>query len=120
MAYADTDFFLALIKDEDWLKSSAKKALDEFEGDIWTSVVTVLEISLLCQREEIDLERALVDVLQIAELKGVEDDLVFQAVQYIEKEGLNVFDAFHAAFCDDVMISSDEVFDKVLSERVEL
>ncbi|MFW6048501.1 MAG: type II toxin-antitoxin system VapC family toxin [Candidatus Natronoplasma sp.] len=121
MAYADTDFFLALIKEEDWLKSHAKKVLDEYEGGIWTSIVTVLEISLLCKREDIDIERAMVDLVQIAELKGVETDLVFQAVEYMEKDGLNVFDAFHASFCDDEpMISSDKVFDKVLSERVDL
>jgi len=44
-----------------------------------------------------------------------------QAVEYMERGGLNVFDAFHASFCgEEKMISSDKVFDKVLSERVEL
>lgn len=121
MAYADTDFFLALVKDEDWLKSDARKILEKHEDDIWTSIVTVLEISLLCKREEIDIERAMVDVLQIAELKGVELDTVFEAIDYIEKDGLNVFDAFHASFCSgDKIISSDKVFDRVLEERIEL
>ncbi len=121
MAYADTDFFLALIKEEDWLKSDARKILEEYEGDIWTSIVTVLEISLLCKREDIDIERAMVDLVQIAELKEVKSDLVFQAAEYMERDGLNVFDAFHASFCGkEKMISSDKVFDRVLSERVEL
>ncbi len=121
MAYADTDFFLALVKDEDWLKSDARKILEKHEDDIWTSIVTVLEISLLCKREEIDIERAMVDVLQIAELKGVEHEIVFRAIEHMEKDGLNVFDAFHASFCgDDKMISSDKVFDRVIGERVEL
>lgn len=121
MLYADTDFFLALIKEEDWLKSDAKKVLEEHEGNIWTSITTVLEISLLCKREGIDIERAMVDVLDISELKGVERDTVFQAIDYMEREGLNVFDAFHASYCgDDKIISSDKVYDRVIEERVEL
>jgi len=121
MVYADTDFFLALIKEEDWLKSSAKKVLDDYEGEIWTSIVTVIEIALLCKRENIDIERAIVDLVQIAELEAVEIDQVFQAIEYMERDGLDVFDAFHASFCgEEKMISSDKVFDEVLSERVEL
>jgi len=121
MAYADTDFFLALVNEEDWLKSDARKVLEEYEGDIWTSIVTVLEISLLCKREDIDIERAMVDIVQIAELKDVELDNVFKAIDHIEKDGLNVFDAFRASFCSgDKIISSDKVFDRVLEERIEL
>ncbi len=32
MIYADTDFFIALLKPTDWLKDKAKKALEKYKG----------------------------------------------------------------------------------------
>ncbi len=32
MIYADMDFFLTLLKEKDWLKEKAKKALIGYEG----------------------------------------------------------------------------------------
>jgi len=34
MIYADTDFFIALVKDDDWLQQRAATLAEEHEGDI--------------------------------------------------------------------------------------
>ncbi len=47
MIYADTDFFLALLKPKDWLKQGAERLLVEHKGELVTSPVTLTELLLL-------------------------------------------------------------------------
>ena len=54
MIYADTDFFLALLKPNDWLKENAKKILNKYKGQITTSEVTFIELMLLAKRYNLD------------------------------------------------------------------
>lgn len=60
MIYADTDFFLALLKENDWLQTSAKKLLAKHKGSIWTSPVTLIELMLLAVK--CDLDPSLIDL----------------------------------------------------------
>ncbi|MEW5955727.1 MAG: pilus assembly protein, partial [Candidatus Micrarchaeota archaeon] len=60
MPYADTDFFIALLKESDWLKTSAGKSYSEYKDDLWTSVATVIELMLLAKRLGIDAEQLIV------------------------------------------------------------
>ena len=41
------------------------------------------------------------------------------AAEYI-KNGVNVFDAFHAAHCNGEIISSDHIYDKLNIKRIKL
>jgi hypothetical protein len=82
--YADLDFWLALVKNDDWLAGRAESLLDEHEGD--------LEVSL-------------------ATYEG-DPDVVYQASENID-EGLNTFDAFHAALSGGSIISSDRAYDEL-------
>ncbi|WP_456398062.1 PIN domain-containing protein [Palaeococcus sp. (in: euryarchaeotes)] len=54
MIYADTDFFLALLKPDDWLKENARKILEKYRGDITTSDATFIELLLLAERYGLD------------------------------------------------------------------
>jgi len=36
MIYADTDFFLALLKEADWLQRRAKRVYEKYKGQITT------------------------------------------------------------------------------------
>ena len=54
MVYADTDFFLALMKESDWLQEAAKRILEEYSDEIWTSPVTLIELLLLAVTEQIE------------------------------------------------------------------
>ncbi len=121
MIYADSDFFLALLKRDDWLKQNAKRIYQKYKGQIWTSGVTLIEMLLICEEYELDPERVIVDILEIAEIRGIDVNKVLLAAHFMKEENLNVFDSMHASFCgEDVIISSDKAFDRIGLKRIKL
>lgn len=118
MIYADTDFFLALVKDDDWLQERAAAIALENEGDIYTSRATLLELLVISDRFEFDRMEALAYALEIAEIPE-DEDVLFQAADYMEQDDLTAFDAYHVAYADeDPIISSDKSFDDVTDDRL--
>lgn len=119
MPYADTDFFLALAKEDDWLSQPAREILRKYEGEIRTGLATFIEIAYNAEEYEIDLEATAATILEIADLEA-DEQVVFQAYAYIE-EGLNVMDAFHAATAQgDAIVSSDQAYDEIGLDRIAL
>ncbi len=120
MIYADTDFFMALLKPSDWLKKSARKLLKQYQGKIFTSQMTLVELLLLAVENKLDPERLLLDAMGIAQI--IEDvHPILVAAHYIKEKQANVFDALHASFCGkNKIISSDKIFDKLGLERIPL
>ena len=119
--FADTDFLLALVKGSDWLKKNAENILEKHKGRISTSVSVVIESALVCKRLKISVVDAFVCIFEFVEINEETYRLCLDAALYIEKDRLNVFDAFHAAYCgSDAIISSDTVYDKLGMERVKL
>lgn len=116
--YADTDFWLALLKDDDWLADRAEKRLAEYGDDLEVSLATFVELFLVEERYDFDRERAVLAILELAET-DVDPDVLFQASEFVA-DGLNAFDAFHAALATDGILSSDQAFDDVAVERVPL
>ena len=55
--YAETDFLLALVKDEDWLGERAEAVYRDHGDDLWTSRLTLVELLLVADREGMDAER---------------------------------------------------------------
>lgn len=120
MMYADTDFFLALVKDDDWLQERAATIALENDGDIYTSRATLLELLVISDRFQFDRMEALTYALEIAEIPE-DEDVLFQAADYMEQHGLTAFDAYHLAYAgDDAVISSDNAFDDVTDDRIAL
>lgn len=122
MIYADTDFFLALLKKTDWLKESAKKILSRQSGNIFTSPVTLIELLLVAEECELDPERLIIDVLKIVHVVGGEGQKFVHAARLVKYEGVGVFDSLHAAWCGKggTIISSDKVFDRLGLQRISL
>ena len=122
MVYADTDFFLALLKEEDWLQESARKLLHEHKGKIWTSSATLIELLLVADEFNLGPERLVADVLKIAQLKASSPNEFIMAAHNMAKYNVTTFDALHAAFCgnDTEIISSDKVFDRLGLTRIPL
>jgi predicted nucleic acid-binding protein len=118
MVYADTDFFVALVKEEDWLQQNAAEVLEEHQEEIETSLPMFIQLCLLAEDYDWQLERAFTNILEIAEV-DFEEKVVYQALEYID-QGLNVFDAFQAAKSDGKIISSDKEFDRTNIERISL
>jgi hypothetical protein len=117
--YADLDFWLALLKDDDWLADRAESLLDEHEADLEVSLATFIELFLVEERFAFDRERAVTAILELAAYEG-DPNVVYQASENIG-EGLNTFDAFHAALSGGSIISSDGAYDDLGGvERVRL
>lgn len=120
MIYADTDFFIALVKDDDWLQEQAATIAVENEGDIYTSRATLLELLLISDRFEFDRMEALSHALEIATIPE-DETVLFQAAHYMTQHDLTAFDAYHLAYAgDDSLISSDNAFDGLADERIPL
>ncbi|MBI2232400.1 MAG: PIN domain-containing protein [Candidatus Aenigmarchaeota archaeon] len=119
MPYADSDFFLALLKESDWLSQKAEKILKQYKGQIWTSHWSLVEILLVSDEYFLDPEIIINSIRQIAEIKG-DADIILAAAHLMKKRGMRTFDALHAVSCNsDKIISSDSIFDTFL-ERIRL
>ncbi len=115
--YADTDFFLALLKGSDWLKANALRLLNKYRNDIYTSEVTYVELMLLSQKYHLDSVSVVADVMAITKTNNT---TYLKAAHFIKENKVNVFDAFHAAHVEDSIISSDSVYDKLGIKRIKL
>ncbi|RLM94443.1 type II toxin-antitoxin system VapC family toxin [Halobellus sp. Atlit-38R] len=111
--YADLDFWLALLKEDDWLADRAELLLDEYEGELEVTLTTFIELFLVEERFSFDRERAVTAILELAAYDG-DPNVVYQASENIE-DGLNTFDAFHAALSGGAIISSDQAYDGLSS-----
>ena len=116
MTYADTDFFLALLKPTDWLRENARRILDEEQGKIYTSETTYIELMLLAKRYGLDPVRIAIDVMAICNEKNGE----YQAAAELITHDIGVFDSFHAVHSNGKIISSDKIYRKLGLEQIDL
>jgi hypothetical protein len=117
--YAETDFLLALIKDDDWLGDAAETVYREHADDLWTSRFTLVELLLVAYREGLDAERVVVNAAGLLEVRGDADPVV-AAATYVEDHDFTPFDALHLVASDgDTVVSSDETYES-FAPRVDL
>jgi hypothetical protein len=109
--YAETDFLLALIKDEDWLGEVAETVYRDRRSELWTSQFTLIELLLVAYREDRDTERVVTNAANLVEVRG-DVDTVVAAATYVEEHGFTPFDALHLVESDgDPIVSSDGAYD---------
>lgn len=119
--FADTDFLLALVKESDWLKGKAEKVLSVHRGDITTSASVMMELAIVCRRLGTNVMHVFSQIFGLINVDETTRTICLRAAVFMEKYGLNVFDAFHAAYCgSDAIISSDAVYDRLGIERIKL
>ncbi len=117
--YAETDFLLALIKDEDWLGDAAETVYREYRDELWTSQFTLIELLLVAYREERDTERVVSNAATLVDVRG-DAETVVTAATYVEDHGFTPFDALHLVESNgDTIVSSDDAYEGVTS-RVDL
>lgn len=117
--YAETDFLLALIKDEDWIGQSAEELYEDHRGDLWTSAFTLIELLLVAYREDRNAERVVTSAAELVEIRG-NLQTVIAASTYVDDHGLTPFDALHLVQSDgDTIVSSDDAYDP-FAPRLEL
>lgn len=126
--YVETDFLVALAKDDDWLGDAAVRAL-EAHDDVHTSILAYAEVLVLFyDREaadyEIDVPRAVTDLLELVPVVPAEhEDAVLAAAAFIDEHDLTPFDALHAgvvATTGERVCSTERAYDAVGVERVPL
>lgn len=109
--YAETDFLLALIKNEDWLGEAAETVYRNNRDELWTSQFTLIELLLVAYREERDTERVVTNAAKLLDVRG-DVDTVVAAATYVEDHGFTPFDALHLVESDgDTIVSSDGAYE---------
>ncbi len=111
--YAESDFLLALIKDDDWLGDDAETVYRDRRDELWTSQFTLIELLLVAYREDRDTERVVTNAANLVEVRGDVETIV-SAATYIEDHGFTPFDALHLVESDaDTIVSSDDTYEDV-------
>ncbi|MDZ7688657.1 MAG: PIN domain-containing protein [Halobacteriales archaeon] len=117
--YAETDFLLALIKEDDWLSERAEEVYEQNKDSIWTSEHTLIELMVVAYREDKDSLKTVSNAQELVEIRGDADDIL-AAANYVQNEGMTPFDAVHLVKSkNDTIISSDSSYDS-FSERMKL
>ena len=106
------------MKDDDWLAERAEKRLIEYDGELEAPLATSIELFIIKERYCFDREQAIFTILKLADV-DTDEDLLFQSSEYIA-DGLNTFDAFHAALAGDAILSSDQAFEDIAVKRIRL
>ena len=117
--YAETDFLLALIKDEDWLDTAAKVVYRNHRDELWTSPFTLVELLLVAYREDRNAERVVANAAALVDVRG-DVNTIIAAATYVEENGFTPFDALHLVESEgDTIVSSDETYED-FSPRLDL
>lgn len=117
--YAETDFLLALIKNEDWLGEAAETLYEAHNDELWTSQFTLIELLLVAYRENRDTERVVTNAATLVDVRG-DVETVVSAATYVEDHGFTPFDALHLVESDgDSIVSSDDTYEG-FAERCDL
>ena len=119
--HVETDFLVALAKEDDWLTERAEQVLAE--RDVVTSPFAYLEVLILGDRYQLDAVPLVSNLLDLVPV-GSDDEtqIVLKAVNYFD-DGMTPFDSFHAATAETrglAIRSSDSAYDEVDVERLPL
>ena len=110
--YVETDFLLALSKDDDWLGDAATQVYREHGDELWTSQFTLIELLLVAYREDRNAVRVVANAADFVDVRG-DVRTVLEAANYVEEHGLTPFDALHLVNADgDQIVSSDRSYDE--------
>lgn len=126
--YVETDFLIALIKDDDWLQEAAVTALEDYD-DIHTSVLAYAEVLVLFYDREqadydIDVPRAITNLLELVPIRpATHEDVVLAAATFVDEYDMTPFDSLHAGMAatqGGLVLSSEQDYDIVGLERTAL
>ncbi|MFB6181024.1 MAG: type II toxin-antitoxin system VapC family toxin [Candidatus Nanohalobium sp.] len=113
--YVETDFLLALLKDDDWLQEPAKNVYREHREELWTREYTLIELMLVAYREDRNVLKTVAGASKLVEIRG-EESLMKEAASYVTENGLTPMDAVHLASSGEDKILSSEKEYQDLSE----
>jgi len=112
MVYADTNFFISLINSDDPLHTEAQKIYNKYKGNLETSLLTIAEMLIGCEKRNLDPEIIVSSIFQLAIVSGITLEQALRAAHYMKEKNLSAIDALHASLSNFEIISSDRDFDK--------
>ena len=118
MAYADTSFFISLTNQDDPLHTEAQKVYNKYKDNLETSLLTIAEMIIGCEKRKLDPEIIVASVFQLANVSGITLEQALRAAHYMKNKRLSAIDALHASLSNFEIISSDKDFDKVDVDRI--
>jgi len=117
--YVETDFILALIKDDDWAGDRAEAIYETERDALWTDRDTLVELLMVAYREGWNAEWVVANATAILEVTG-DTDSVLAAASHVEENGFTPFDALHLVNAGpSPIVSSDSAYDG-FSDRIPL
>lgn len=126
--YVETDFLTALVKDDDWLRDAALRALEEHD-DVHTSILAYAEVLVLFyDRDEaaydIDAPRAVANLLELVPIAPEDhEDSVLAAAAFLDEYNMTPFDALHAGVVTEGggrVLSTEQDYDEIGLDRLPL
>lgn len=126
--YVETDFLVALAKDDDWLREPAVRALEEYD-DVHTSILAYGELLMLAyDREdsgyEFDAPRAVTDLLELVPVEpAAHEEAVLAAAAFLDEHEMTPLDALHAGLATTTgerVLSTEGDYDALGLERLPL
>lgn len=126
--YVETDFLTALVKDDDWLRESALREIEE-RDEVHTSILAYAEVLVLFyDRDEeaygIDAPRAITNLLELVPIYPKKhEDAVLAAAAFLDEYEMTPFDALHAGIVatgEGSVLSSETDYETIGLDRVPL
>lgn len=123
--YVEADFLTALVKDDDWLRDGAVRALDQ-RDDIHTSILAYAEVLVLfydrdAAEYDIDAPRAITNLLELVPVvPEAHEEAVLAAAAFLDECDLTPFDALHAGLVTtrgEPVLSTEQDYDTVGLDR---
>ena len=118
MVYADTSFFISFMNTEDPLHLDAQKIFNKYKGNLDTSLLTIAELFLGCEKRGLDPEKVAASVFQISNVVGIDIEQALRAAHYMKTKHLSAVDSLHASLSNFDIISSDRDFNKINVNRI--
>lgn len=125
--YVETDFLIALLKPDDWLRERAEATLATDES-VYTSLFSYVELLVEAYEPEqgidFDVPRVVANLLEVVPVRPVADeDIALAAATFLDEHAVTPFDAFHAGVAvtnGDRIHASDRIYDELGLDRVPL
>ncbi|MBS1263596.1 MAG: hypothetical protein MAG715_00779 [Methanonatronarchaeales archaeon] len=120
MPVVDTDFLVALFREDDGLGEHAEELYREHEGNLVAPPYVLLELLFVSIDYSMDPERVVANALELVECSH-DEGLLLKAAHFVKEMEMTPLDAVVAAFSDGRrVISSDSALDRAGVERIEL
>lgn len=117
--YVETDFLLALIKENDWLSGRAEAIFEAKRDELWTTRDTLLELMMVAYRESWNVERVVANANALLTVTG-DTESILAAATHVQENDFTPFDALHLVHSSSApIVSSDATYDD-FSERIPL